>query len=443
MRENNPASTAPARRNATAVVALVTAVIAVLGPGWTASAQGLSQAECPDGLDCQFVPAAAGHFADADRPQDGLRIWKIVIHDTEETYDKAIGLFRTPGAGASAHYLVRSSDGQVTQLVPTRDVAYHAGNYWFNVHSIGIEHEGFLADGARWYTEAMYRASARLVRYLADRFGIPLDRDHILGHEEVPGPTPAAVPGMHFDPGPYWNWEHYFDLLRAPRSDPHHPIPHLPRPGPPVVVIAPRFDDNYEPLQDCTAAGCVPLPRQGSNIAYLRTEPRPGAPLITDPDLHPDGTPGTTALADWSARAVSGEPYAVAARTDGWIGIWFAGGLAWFEDPGGRVGRPASGVVVTARPGRGPVPVYGAAYPEPGAYPPDAEITQIVPLRETITVGQFYVGLEGVQADDYAKTSEADRPTGRVYTVGHRRLVEISFNHRRAFVDAADVLILG
>jgi hypothetical protein len=248
---------------------------------------------------------------------------------------------------------------------------------------------------------------------------------------------------MHFDPGPYWDWAHYFDLLHAPLTRARHRIPQLPLPGPPVVVIAPRFEDNFEPLQNCTAQGCTVLPRQGSNIVYLHTAPYPDAPLISDPNLHPDGAPGTTGLSDWSARALTGDPYAVAAEHDDWTGIWFDGRLAWFYDPDGCVGRPADRAVVTPLPGRGPIPVYGAGYPEPGAYPSDAERTDIVPLRETISFGQFYVGLQLVRADDYAKTTAADRPTGRVRTVGHRRLVEISFNHRHAFVDAADVLIVG
>jgi N-acetyl-anhydromuramyl-L-alanine amidase AmpD len=117
--------------------------------------------------------------------------------------------------------VIRSSDGQITQLVHTKDIAFHAGNYWFNMHSIGIEHEGVMVDGARWYTDEMYRASARLVRYLAARYHIPLDREHILGHEELPAATPDRVAAMHYDPGPYWNWAHYFDLLGAPlRSAP-------------------------------------------------------------------------------------------------------------------------------------------------------------------------------------------------------------------------------
>ena len=39
---------------------------------------------------------------------------------------------------------------------------------------------------------------------------------HIIGHDKVPGTTPRNVAGMHWDPGPYWDWEHYFELLGAP-----------------------------------------------------------------------------------------------------------------------------------------------------------------------------------------------------------------------------------
>ncbi|MEJ7690927.1 MAG: hypothetical protein WKF76_11120 [Nocardioidaceae bacterium] len=32
----------------------------------------------------------------------------------------------------------------------------------------------------------------------------------------MPGILPANVRGMHWDPGPYWNWEHYMRLMGAP-----------------------------------------------------------------------------------------------------------------------------------------------------------------------------------------------------------------------------------
>ncbi|MFD0664713.1 N-acetylmuramoyl-L-alanine amidase [Thermocatellispora tengchongensis] len=179
-----------------------------------------SAAECPPEIACDWLPAAhrtyaKGRYGNHDRTLDGRRIDYIVIHDGETTYDAMTRLRRDPKY-VSWHYTLRSQDGQVAQHVRTRDIAWHSGNWYVNTHSIGLEHEGYLASGGTWYTEAMYRSSARLVRYLADKYDIPLDRAHILGHDNVPGTTPATVRGMHVDPGPYWDWAHYFTLLGAP-----------------------------------------------------------------------------------------------------------------------------------------------------------------------------------------------------------------------------------
>ena len=44
--------------------------------------------------------------------------------------------------------MIRASDGLVTQMVPTKDMAWHAGNKSINKHSIGIEHEGYAIKAA-------------------------------------------------------------------------------------------------------------------------------------------------------------------------------------------------------------------------------------------------------------------------------------------------------
>jgi N-acetyl-anhydromuramyl-L-alanine amidase AmpD len=415
--------------------------------------QPADKPECPIGLTCRYIPAAYakadpskpaayGNYHKADRPRDGDDIRYIVIHDTEERYDRAIARFQDPHTGVSTHYLIRSSDGEITQLVHTKDIAHQAGNYWFNMHSIGIEHEGVLADGAHWYTEAMYQSSARLVRYLAARYHIPLDRDHILGHEEVPGTTPAGVAAMHYDPGPYWDWAHYFDLLGAPlRGAPSDGVAVLAAhvSDPPVVTIAPRFATNTEPLRSCTVNSCTDLPSQGSNVVYLRTEPSADAPLVGDPAVHPDGSPGTTRVADWSARAVAGQSFVVADRRGKWTAIWFGGRLAWLET---RVNASEHGPLVTPRPGRSAIPVYGTAYPEAAAYPATVPVTTAVALQYTIPAGQVYLGVEPHRGDFYYATFDGGTVPGyHTLVVGNRRFVEISFNHRRAFVDANDVVI--
>ncbi len=447
-------------RRRSLVVALLMAA-AVLPTVLVGSAP-VDEPECPVELSCHVTPAAYaqtdpgdpnayGNYDPADRPSDGNDIRYIVIHNTEESYDSAIARFQDPHRGVSAHYLIRSSDGQVTQLVHTSDIAYHAGNYWFNMHSIGIEHEGVLADGARWYTEPMYQASARLVRHLAARYHIPLDREHIVGHDELPSATPNRVAAMHYDPGPYWDWAHYFDLLGAPLHGApllDVPLPDTPLPAawvwtPPVLMITPRFATNVEPLQNCIADSCTDLPPQGSNAVYLHTEPSTDAPLIGDTVLHPDGSPGTTQIADWSAKAVTGQSFVVAGRSGQWTAIWFSGRLAWLDRPSTRISAPRHGTLITPRPGRSAIPVYGAAYPEVTAYPPAIPVTAIVPLQYTIPAGQVYHGVaSSFGTYYYAVFDGANVPHNHTRVVGNRYLIEISFNHRRAFVDAADVVIL-
>jgi N-acetyl-anhydromuramyl-L-alanine amidase AmpD len=138
----------------------------------------------------------------------------IVIHDTEGRFRGSIRVLQRAATRGSAHFVV-SRRGQIVQLVPVTDVAWHAGNAWWNLHSIGIEHEGWV--GRRAYTEQEYRASAQLVAYLAHRWSIPLDREHVIGHDEVPNPfRPGFFGGAngHSDPGRYWNWPHYMTLVR-------------------------------------------------------------------------------------------------------------------------------------------------------------------------------------------------------------------------------------
>ncbi len=149
--------------------------------------------------------ANSGNYQASSR--DAADIDFVVIHTTQGSYSGAISWFQNASSNVSSHYVVRSSDGQITQMVDDTDIAWHDG--CFNTNSIGIEHEGFVADPARWYTENMYMASAALTAWLAEQHTVPVDRTHILGHVETPDCSD------HTDPGTGWNWSHYMDLVRA------------------------------------------------------------------------------------------------------------------------------------------------------------------------------------------------------------------------------------
>jgi len=177
------------------------------------------RAEYPAAL---WRPASRGNYSVANRPSSSP-ILRIVIHTTEGSYGGSIHWFQNPAAHASSHYVVRSSDGQVTQMIAEKDEAWHAGNGAYNATSVGIEHEAYVGNCA-WYTDAMYRGSARLVAYLVLKYAIPIDRAHLIGHRDVPDPNNSRLhggAGHHTDPGPCWDWTKYLALVReyAGRSD--------------------------------------------------------------------------------------------------------------------------------------------------------------------------------------------------------------------------------
>ncbi|GLW07118.1 hypothetical protein Misp01_22480 [Microtetraspora sp. NBRC 13810] len=161
-----------------------------------------ARAASPDYPDAAWVPANSGNYAVSNR-ESSQPIDRVVIHVTQGSYAGTISWFQNASSNVSSHYVVRSSDGAITQMVRDKDIAWHATS--FNGRSIGIEHEGFVND-ASWFTEAMYRSSAALTRYICDKYGIPKDRSHIVGHNQVPGAT-------HTDPGPNWNWTKYMQYV--------------------------------------------------------------------------------------------------------------------------------------------------------------------------------------------------------------------------------------
>ncbi|MGW4195252.1 N-acetylmuramoyl-L-alanine amidase [Streptomyces sp. NPDC005004] len=391
--------------------------------------------ECPASVSCVSVPAPYEEFGDNDYGNHDLgdrpasqRIKYIVIHDTEGGWDGVMNLIQDP-TYVSWNYTIRSTDGLIAQHVKAKDVAWHAGNWDVNARSIGIEHEGFLTAPDAWYTEAMYRSSARLVRYLSRTYGVPLDRQHILGHDNVPGPTASTVPGMHTDPGPYWDWRHYFRLLG-------HPFRATGTARSGLVTIRPDYAANQPVYTGCDTAG-VTCPAHGSGEVRLYTDHDVNAPLVKDKGL---GTTPTTGVNDLSSRVSTGQQYAVADRWGDWTAIWYLGQEAWFENPRRHATAvPASGFTITPKDGLASVPVYGRAYPEKEAYPAGVPAQSVVPLPYTIPAGQKYVvGDEMPGEYYYAVTFTED---SHKVVVGKDLYYEIQYGHRVAFVRAADVTL--
>ncbi|MFF0013905.1 N-acetylmuramoyl-L-alanine amidase [Streptomyces sp. NPDC005374] len=389
--------------------------------------------ECPRTVSCEWIPAPYKEFGDNDYGNHDLgdrpasqSIKYIVIHDTEGAWEGVLNLVQDP-TYVSWNYTLRSTDGHIAQHVKAKDVAWHAGNWYINAKSIGLEHEGFLANPDAWYTEAMYRSSARLVRYLSAKYRIPLDRQHIIGHDNVPGPTTSTVAGMHTDPGPYWDWRHYFELLG-------HPFRSTAGRQGGMVTIRPDYAANQPQYTGCVAKG-QPCASHGSSEVRLYSAPDESAPLITDIGV---GKVPTTDVNDLSSRVSTGQQYAVADRAGEWTAIWYLGQKAWFRNPRKHpTAVNASGLVVTPKEGLDSVPVYGRAYPEASAYPTGVPAQAVSPLPYKVLKDQRYVVGDRVPGEYYYAVTFA---TGshRV-VVGKDLYYEIQYGHRVAFVRAADV----
>jgi N-acetyl-anhydromuramyl-L-alanine amidase AmpD len=389
--------------------------------------------ECPTTVSCEWIPAPHEEFGEGDYGNHDLgdrpasqRIRYIVIHDTEGAWEGVLNMVQDP-TYVSWNYSLRSTDGHIAQHVKAKDVAWHAGNWFVNATSIGLEHEGFLANPDAWYTEAMYRSSARLVRYLSEKYDIPLDRQHILGHDNVPGPTAGTIATMHTDPGPYWDWAHYFALLGRP----FEATADL-RGG--LVTIRPDYAGNRPGYTGCVARG-EPCAAHGSSAVRLHSGPGTSYSLIKDVGL---GTTPTTGVNDLSSRVSTGQQYAVADRDGDWTAIWYLGQKAWFRNPKkAPTAVDATGLVVTPEDGLTSVPVYGRAYPEASAYPAGVPAQSVSPLPYKLPKGQRYVVGDKVPGQYYyAVTFDA---ASHQVVVGKDLYYEIQFGHRVAFVRAADV----
>ena len=332
-----------------------------ISPRPVAEAALVARQRAYDGAEVPFAHWAAADPSNHSVGRGGEPIDTIIIHTVQGSYAGAISWFQNPTSNVSTHFVVRSVDGDITQMLAGADAGWHAGNPLYNQRSIGIEHEGYITESDRWYTDAMYESSAQLVRFLCDRYGIPQDREHIIGHAEVPHPTiPGRFGGTsgHTDPGAGWDWDHFLSLVRGPG---------LPRDEFNAAVVA--VEAPTAMISGETAVAVLEIENRGSAAwdpadTYLTTtRPRDhGSPfhdLTSWPSAHQPPT--------WSAPVSGGEsvrvevPIVAPAVTDV-THITDTFGLV--HDLDGRVlrfgpGNIEIGITVAPRPTTAPVPIDG------------------------------------------------------------------------------------
>ncbi|HEY5989684.1 MAG TPA: N-acetylmuramoyl-L-alanine amidase, partial [Streptosporangiaceae bacterium] len=100
--------------------------------------------DCPSTVNCRWAPAAYalnsstdlsdyGNYDLARRPSNmldpsgqtvSMKIKYIIIHDTEGSYAGAISTFQNSANYVSANYVIRSSDGAITEMVRPHSVSW-------------------------------------------------------------------------------------------------------------------------------------------------------------------------------------------------------------------------------------------------------------------------------------------------------------------------------
>lgn len=200
----------------------------------------------------------------------GQQITNVTVHTMQGTYPGTISWFNNGNqvvngvvVRTSAHYLIRSSDGQVTQMVREANRAFHVGNH--NGYTIGIEHEGKV-DDASWYTNAMYNSSAALVRDICAGYNIDKTTCYKGPATSTVNFLPITVrikghqhydQNNHTDPGINWNWSKYYGLIN---------------PAPPTAATTITFVVKNQTTGTAIANAAVSVKRPNGTTSSLQTD---------------------------------------------------------------------------------------------------------------------------------------------------------------------------
>jgi hypothetical protein len=347
----------------------------------------------------------------------------------------------------------------VTQFAADKDWTRSVNNWWFNQTSIGLEHIGFAVAPVGYFTQQLYRRSADVVGWAVWKYRIPLDRAHILGHDNIPNSIDNPTV-QHWDPGPYWDWPYYMDLVHAAYERWSHNAPPPPAEIPArytklnpkirVISVGDEFSSGRDWLQWTTGfqsafanvyadhGGPMPttLARGASDPStYKPSTTSGGKPTYDKLDFSCDNFPEPTdrsvlspvSASDLRAKAAWGQAFALLGRKRVhrvfYDKINFNGAVNWVRDSDTSNGW---GALVRFRGGSSPTTLYsGPDYPAHYPPPTNPELdTRICPDSEFgfSRAGQTYVAR--------AKRSSQ----GRVW-------YQIDYNHRVAWVPADEVTV--
>ncbi|MBI2133173.1 N-acetylmuramoyl-L-alanine amidase [Candidatus Woesearchaeota archaeon] len=131
----------------------------------------------------------------------------VIIHSTRGGQRPRVELkatinwFMNPNSDASAHRVV-GVNGEHYRMVDDNFEAWHAN--FMNPYYMGIELEqGSINDP---YSDRQYQIAARIVKQWSDKYGFPVTKETVMGHEA----SPQGKSVGKTDPGYRFDWDRFY-----------------------------------------------------------------------------------------------------------------------------------------------------------------------------------------------------------------------------------------
>ncbi len=136
----------------------------------------------------------------------------VIIHSTRggtavgTELQATVNWFMNPSSQVSSHRVV-GYNGEQYIMVDDDIVAWHAGNT--GVEYLGIEIEQGRASDP--FSEQEYIVAAKIVRDWSKKYGFPVNRQTVMGHDEIP----QGIRQGKSDPGYMFDWDKFMRLASS------------------------------------------------------------------------------------------------------------------------------------------------------------------------------------------------------------------------------------
>lgn len=136
------------------------------------------------------------HSPNSSPRRDGDKVQYFVVHhaaDTNSVETQRDRFMRANDRNVSPNWLI-GKDGSVSEIVPPDKYrAWTTGQFDYN--AVTVETQNTSGNPNWGISEESHVAIAKLVAWASKRYGFPIDRQHVLGHREVPNVPATACPG--------------------------------------------------------------------------------------------------------------------------------------------------------------------------------------------------------------------------------------------------------